>query len=220
VSNGSFVIEPARRSDRQSIRDICVATCWMGEDRPEALLDEGIWAEYWTRWFTDRQWQHTWIVRGSVSGRVVGYLTGTPDERRFHEYVPWLVPLFLAQLLRRRLQGRPVNHAALRTALRSMWRGETRIPHALMKRYPATWHVDLLPEACGRGLGSMLLKLFLERMRDLGVSGLHAQPMSINPAIICLLQRHGFRLVLRKPLTAFEHFTDEAIDVQTWVRSL
>jgi len=233
-------IEPMRRTDAPAVRRICVATCWMGDYRPEVLADEQIWADYWTRWFTDRQRQHSWVVRRSCDGQVVGYLTGTPDERRFHRYVPWLLPRFAWRLLAPKAKRgladsaakRPpgcsaqnlpdplLRRMALRNAIRSVIRAETGIPARLMAAYPATWHVDLLPEARGRGLGAALLDLFIARMRQLGVPGLHAQPMSINTAIIALLDRKGFTLACTRRLTAFEHAVKDPIDVQTWVKQL
>jgi RimJ/RimL family protein N-acetyltransferase len=86
-----------------------------------------------------------------------------------------------------------------------------------MAAYPATWHVDLLPEARGLGLGGVMLDLFIERMRQIGVPGLHAQPMSINPVIVAVLRRAGFTLARTRRLTAFEHAVQEVIDIQTWV---
>ncbi|NLE58135.1 MAG: GNAT family N-acetyltransferase [Planctomycetes bacterium] len=86
-----------------------------------------------------------------------------------------------------------------------------------MAAYPATWHVDLLPEARGLGLGGAMLDLFIERMRRLGVPGLHAQPMSINAAMVSVLRRAGFVLECSRRLTVFEHAVREPIDIQTWV---
>jgi len=212
-----YLIQATRRSDGEAIRRICVATCWIGEYRPEVLIDEQIWADYWTRWFVDRERQHSWVVRRAADGEVVGYLTGTTDERRFHRYVPWLLPRFAWRLLRRRFDGNPVSRAALRCAIRSVVQGETDVPASLMAAYPATWHVDLLPEARGLGLGGAMLDLFIERMRRLGVPGLHAQPMSINAAMVSVLRRAGFILACSRRLTAFEHAVQEPIDIQTWV---
>jgi RimJ/RimL family protein N-acetyltransferase len=220
LQNAKYVIERMRQADGRAVRRICIATCWMGEYRPEMLVDERIWAEYWTRWFIDRERQHSWVVRRRCGGEVVGYLTGTADERRFHRYVPWLVPGFARRLLRRRLDGDPVDRGALWNAIRSVIRGETDMPTTVMAAYPATWHVDLLPEARGCGLGTAMLDLFIERMRQLGVPGLHAQPMSINPAIIAVLKRAEFRLVCARRLSAFEHAVKEPIKIQTWVKRL
>lgn len=215
-----YTIRPLRRADGEAVRRICIATCWMGEYRPEVLLDETIWADYWTRWFIDRERQLSWVVTRTSDGCVVGYLTGTADERRFHHHGPWLAPRFAWRLLRRRLERNPVNRAALRCAIRSVIHGETNMPARLMAAYPATWHVDLLPEARGRGLGGAMLDLFLERLRQTGVRGAHAQPMSVNPAIGALLDRAGFTLAGARRLTAFAHVVREPIDVQTWVRRL
>ena len=94
ATGGGYLIDSARRVDAAAIRGICVATCWMGSYRPEIMLDEEIWADYWTRWFIQRERHLSWVVRRATDGQVVGYLTGTADERRFHRYVPWLVPGF------------------------------------------------------------------------------------------------------------------------------
>ena len=83
----SILVRGYGRSDRQAVRGICAATCWMGEDRPELIPDDWVWAEYWTRYFTDEEPRHTWVAC-EAAGRVVGYLTGTADERRFHPSRP------------------------------------------------------------------------------------------------------------------------------------
>ena len=49
-----YRVRRLRRGDRQAVRDICVATNWMGEYHPDVAPDDWLWAEYWTRHFTDR----------------------------------------------------------------------------------------------------------------------------------------------------------------------
>jgi hypothetical protein len=63
-----------------------------------------------------------------------------------------------------------------------------------------------------------MLERFLEEMRSLGVRGVHAQPMSINPAMRRFLTGAGFRMVDSHPLTAFGFAEPKAIDLETWVR--
>ena len=215
-----FTIRPLRRGDRAAVREICIATAWMDEPAPQRIGDGWIWAEFWTRYFTDREMGSSWVVESRPAGRVVGYLTGTADARRVGRYVPFLLPGIVARVVGRRLMRRAESRRALLAMLRSALRGELDLPPAVARDYPATFHMDLLPEARRRGLGRQLLDRFLSRMRQLGVPGVHAQPLSVNEPILRLTEAEGFRLVGRRSLSAFAHVDPRPIEVCTYVMRL
>ena len=216
----TYVIRPYRRADRAAVRDICVKCSWLGSYQPDRIIDDWIWAEYWTRYFTDREPQHIWVVERTSDGAVVGYLMGTADVSRVERYAPRLFPAIVWRAIRKRLMRRPASRRAIISMLRSLLRGELHLPPSVARRYPGTCHVNLLPEGRGRRLGPDLLEMFLERMRSLGVPGIHAQVMSINPVVPRLLARRGFSMIESHPLTAFAFAEEQAIDLQTWVRLL
>ncbi len=105
-------IRPLRRSDRRSVRDICVATAWLGDPGRGHIPDDWIWAEFWTRYFTDRDPQNSWTLCRGGDGRVVGYLMGTSDVRRFDRYIPFLIPGIVLRAIRKRLLRRPETRRA------------------------------------------------------------------------------------------------------------
>jgi GNAT superfamily N-acetyltransferase len=264
----NLVIRPYGAADRQAVRDICAATCWMGEYRPEMIPDDWVWAEYWTRYFTDREPQNSWVVceaglwwhgrpghvyqgrpapgssSGSSSpgldseekeeethgrdahatkeatGRVVGYLTGTVDESHFRHYAPRLLPGLAWHVIRRRLMRWPRSRRAILSLLGALVRDEMRLPPGVERDYPATCHIDLLPQARGGGIGTRLFETFLARMRSLGVRGVHQQPLDINPAIGALLRKMDFAMVESHPIRAYAHFHADKVELQTWVRKL
>lgn len=211
-------IHPFRRNDRQAVRDICAATCWMGEHRTEAIPDDWIWAEYWTRYFTDVEPQHSWVVRDE--GRVVGYLTGTADAARAEAYTLRLGPGIVWHVVRRRLMRRPQSRRAIASLLGSLLHDRISLPPPLLRHFPATMHMNLLPPVRRGGIGMKLLGLFVERMRRLGVSGIHAQPLDINVAPRRALARAGFHPVGSTPTRAFGHVHPEPVNVETWVLDL
>ena len=213
-------IRPFRRSDRSAVREICIATAWLGRPAGRHIPDEWIWAEYWTRYFTDRQPQHAWVVERRADGRVVGYLTGTPDVRRFGRYVPFLLPGIVLRVIRKRLLRRPVSRRAILCLLRSLAAGEMRLPARVAQRYPAAFHMNLLPEARRRGLGARLFETFRDRMRCLGVGGIHAQTLSLNEPIQRFCRRAGFRLLAATALHAFRHTDPEPMHLLTWLLPL
>lgn len=215
-----YAIGPYRRGDREAVRGICVACCWMGDYRPERIPDEWIWAEYWTRYFTDRQPRYTWVVRRPDDGEVVGYLTGTDDERRFDRYVPYLFGGIVWRVIRKRLLRKSGPRAAMAAMGRSLLRGELDLPKGIAERYPATFHFNLLPEARGARIGSEMVAAFIARMRAARVRGIHLQVLGANPVVPGFLARRGFEKVESRPLGAFSHVDGRAVDVQTWVRGL
>lgn len=207
-------------ADRDGIRAICAATAWKGGPAPEHFGDGWIWAEIWTRYFTDAEPQHTWVVEDTRDGRVLGYLTGTTDASRCDRYLLRLIPgivwhAIASAMLRHRPQRR-----LLAGLLRSFLRGELDIPPEIRRTCPATLHLDLLPEARGQGLGKTLMSLFLDRMRELGVPGVHGQTLSNNVQVARLNQRAGFYVVATRPLRAFRSIIPDPLSVQTWARSL
>ncbi|MHC4982623.1 MAG: hypothetical protein ACYTF6_05585 [Planctomycetota bacterium] len=111
-----------RRGDRPAVREICVKCSWLGEYRPENIGDDWIWAEFWTRYFTDREPQHTWVAGRRTDAAVVGYLTGTADGARVGRYVPFLFPGIILRAIRMRLIRRRASRRAVAAMLRSLLR--------------------------------------------------------------------------------------------------
>jgi GNAT superfamily N-acetyltransferase len=141
---------------------------------------------------------------------------GTDDVRRFDRYAPFLIPGIILRAIRRRLISRTATRAAALAMLKSIAGGQMAISASLIGQFPATMHIDLLPEARGRGYGVELYELFAEKMRCLGVSGIHAQTLSVNEPITRFCKNAGFTLADQKPIGAFEHVEPEPIDILTW----
>jgi GNAT superfamily N-acetyltransferase len=217
---GGFGIVPYRRRHRPTVRRICVDTAWMGEPAPDRIGDDWIWAEFWTRYFTDREPQHTWVVEDVEDGQVAGYLTGTADAARVERYAVFLLPGIVCRVIRKRLMRRAASRRALLRMLRSLLSGELDAPASVRRGYPATLHIDLLPQARGKGIASLLFCQYVERMRQLGVRGIHAQSLADNAAIAAFNRRAGFQLIETKTIRAFGDANGKPVSVCTWVMPL
>ena len=215
----SFLIRQYRCSDRAAVREICAACAWLGEPAPERIGDEFLWAEYWTRYFTDREPEHLWVAE-APDASVVGYLTGTADVHRVERFAPWLLPRLAWRVIRKRLLRRRQSRRAIVSLLRSLVSGEITLPAGVLANFPATFHCNLLSPARRCGLGSRLFETFRERMESLGVGGIHVQPLSVNRGAIRLCQSSGFRMLASRPVRAFAQADPQSIEVQTWVLPL
>ncbi len=72
-------------------------------------------------------------------------------------------------------------------------------PHASFRAYPAELHINLLPEARGRGLGKALLSTLLSALLREGVVGVQLGTTRENHAALGLYRRFGFREYARRP---------------------
>lgn len=207
-------------ADRAAVRAICAATAWLGAPGGDRIPDDWLWAEFWTRYFTDREPQHTVVVERDADGAVVGYLAGTTNGRQAERFAPFLVPGLVWRVVRRRLLRAPAARRSIRAILVSLARGELAVPEPVRTAFPATFHFNLLAEARGHGVGTRLFMQFRERMETRRVPGIHVQTLSANAPVARFLGRHGFRLVARWPVHAFAAVDDRSIELHTWVLTL
>ena len=61
-----------------------------------------------------------------------------------------------------------------------------------LTEHPAHLHIDLLPEAQGRGLGRSMIRAFLDGLKAAGVRGVHLGVSPTNTAARAFYSRLGF----------------------------
>jgi GNAT superfamily N-acetyltransferase len=60
-------------------------------------------------------------------------------------------------------------------------------------RWPSHLHINLLPEARGRGVGDGLMNEWFSRLRQLGSPGCHLGTLAENTTAIAFFERVGFQ---------------------------
>ncbi len=177
------------RADWEFVREVCCRT----GDAGEPLADRARWkffGEQWVGPYEKLRPEWTLIAEeGAGEGmRRLGYLTGCPDTRRFDREKCWIFDLPLD--LRIRLGGFPPSSDTERFL--SRFEGSFRRPprnpgpetmfrlrhgalaHSkILERYPAHLHMNLLPEARGKGIGRQLVDAYRAALGERGVPGIH-----------------------------------------------
>lgn len=184
-------IRPFRPGDEPALAEICLRTADAGADATGLLDDDDLWAEIFVLPYVAHHPELAFVVEAG-DGRVVGYVVGAPDSAAFEE---WFATEWWPRHADRwpRPEGDPVPVSVSRQD------GMVRFAYARRggaqpfgDEYPAHLHIDLLPEAQGRGLGRRLIETLETALRDTGVPGLHLVAWAENTGAVAFYPRVGF----------------------------
>ncbi len=165
---GGFFLRRATAADHAALCEICLKTGDAGEDATAREDDPALLGMIYAVPYQVLAPDHAFVI-DSGNG-AMGYLLGTPDTRAFSDR--------LAAEWYPRLQAttkRPPSDKAL-------WQGSDWARHAIhdpnlamppgLAPYPAHGHIDLLPPARGRGIGTRCIRFMEENLRQAGAAGL------------------------------------------------
>ena len=192
MSASDIEIRPYEASDRAGVRNVCYLTGYMGDRVDWLYRDVESFADLFSGYYTDGEPESAIVaVR---AGRVVGYLLGCVDTKR-----AWDPGKVLGRhIIRRGLAFRPGTAGFVWRSAADLLRDRVRgvpFPEAkvLDDRWPAHLHIDLLTEARGSGVGSRLVHLWLDRLRERGTAGCHLETIAENRPAIGFFETMGFR---------------------------
>ncbi|WP_166866549.1 GNAT family N-acetyltransferase [Salinibacterium sp. ZJ70] len=161
------VIRRYRASDLARLREICVLTGAAGGDATGRWTSDDLLPDLFLEPYVTASPDWAWVV--DQGDGPVGYLVAVPSTRRFVEWwrakwSPWFADRFP------RLEAPLSPEEELQ--MRGVEPGILLIPE--VDEYPAHFHIDLLPEVQGRGLGRELVEQHLVRaLAEADIPGVH-----------------------------------------------
>lgn len=174
------------------MRQVCFETGYLG--RPVSWLwrDSESFADMWSGYYTDVEPGSAFVVE--LDGVVGGYLLGALDARDAWD------PARVAghHILRRGIALRPGTAGVIwRTVADGLLdvaagRLDPKAVGNIDPRFPAHLHIDLLPEARGKGAGRQLMEAWFDRLRGAGVGGCHLGTFAENHRAIAFFEANGF----------------------------
>ncbi len=184
----ALALRHATPDDAAAIRGICLRTGDAGRDATALHADPDLLGLVWAQPYLELEAAHA-LVAEDERARRLGYVLATPDSRSFEEraeasYWPDL---------RLRYPLGPVSGrtAADEEAVVLVHRPPTA-PGPLLGTHPGHLHVDLLPEAQGRGAGRALVSAALDSLREAGCVGAHVGVDPGNVPALGFYRRLGF----------------------------
>jgi GNAT superfamily N-acetyltransferase len=200
----------------------------MGEPVDWLWRDRESFADAFSGYWTDREPESALVVEtGDEDGegparRVVGYLLGCVDTKKVPSIVRVLWPHVIHRGLLIRGGTAPVLWRSMADIAGDIVR-ERKLPmeDLLDERWPSHLHIDLLPEARGRGLGSQLVERYLDYLRGVGSAGCHLETIFENRNAVAFFKANGFQLHGDpRPSPGWRSRSGERLHIQVMVRSL
>lgn len=180
------MIRAFKPSDLRALYNICLRTGDHGTDATPRCSHPELLGDYYAAPYAVREPGLCLILeQDSVP---VGYILGTADTRRF---VAWFNASWLPAL-RAKYQGVVARFDGCDTWLLELIARDVPAP-AWVDDHPAHLHIDLLPEAQGKGWGRKLFHTWLDLARTQGATGMHLGVSKANPGAIGFYEHLGLK---------------------------
>lgn len=203
-----ILIRPYEPRDRAAVREIAWQTAFMGKPGDAFITDRVLLEDLLTKYFTDYEPASCFVAESG--GSVAGYLLGALDERMVGKTALKAFGLrFFARFFARDF-FHPRNFLLLVRLIISFCRGEFR-GEDFYREYPAVLHINLKGPFRGKGIGSRLIKAYLDLLREKKVAGVHLATMSPGGAVF--FRKRGFSLLATHTRSYFRHITGKDVVV-------
>jgi GNAT superfamily N-acetyltransferase len=162
---------------------------------PVVSIAPFMWAVPYVRLYPD-----FCFVLDNGEGTAVGYIVGTPDNKKFlsryrTEYLPTLDQVQFPKPstdVPAKWTGEELPTALLQL----LYAPDEALLHAefprLLEQYPANLHIDVLPPYQGQGYGRQLITKLLGKLREENISGLHLIMAGDNVGAEAFYEKVGF----------------------------
>jgi GNAT superfamily N-acetyltransferase len=183
-----YEIRGFHHADIPHLMEICLKTGNDGEDGSDLYSDPYFIGQLYVLPYVMYNPEMCLIVHhGELP---VGYILGTADTESLYA---WMENRYFPTL-RRRYPSTMKCTSAIEEFFISRLHSDRSLVE-VDPRFPAHVHINLLPVAQGLGLGSKLIKGFLDKLADQGCPGVYVHTGSQNKAAITFYQKKGFQIV-------------------------
>lgn len=196
-------IRRATPGDRAAVVEICLKTAAAGADGTGSYTLPWLPGQLWAAPYLDLEPGLAFVL--AEGAEVAGYVVGAGDTRQFEDRLDrdWLPPI------RERLDGFvPVTPEDARLVGRI--REVERVDPAIAAGHPAHLHINLLPQAQGRGHGRRMIATELAALAAAGAAGVHLGVSLGNGKAAAFYEKLGFRLLAVRHCLYFARSTTPA----------
>jgi hypothetical protein len=209
-------IRPYTAADRAAVRAICADTGFMGSPIDAIFEDREVFADFFTRYYTDYEPESALVAEVEETGEVVGYLLGSLRFRwQAWMQVTLMITRTIPKVLFRYLIG-GYNKSSRDFLYWVLFRSIRETPPA--PRRSAHFHINLKTNHRTGVAGRELIFTFFELARARGVHRIYGQIQTRDDRRSTFWTRYGFRELARRRITKFARYESKPIYVSTLFR--
>jgi len=209
-------VRPYQSSDREAVRRICADTGFMGDPIEKIFTDREVFADFFTRYYTDYEPECALVAEDTESNQVVGYVLGSVRYRYQSWMQIWLlatrvVPIVVLRFLLGRYNASSRDFLYW-VVLRSIRETPPAPPNS------GHFHVNLLPAYRQNIFGRRLVFSFFKLARHRGMPRIYGQIQTQDAKRTQFWERYGFRELSRRRITKFSRHYSKPVYVSTLFR--
>ncbi|HSD83808.1 MAG TPA: GNAT family N-acetyltransferase [Anaerolineae bacterium] len=202
-----WTIRRYQPSDRAAVRQLAGDTAHFGEPIERFFDAREVFLDAFSTYYTDVANGYLWVAY--EDDVLLGYLMGCPDTRQHYlwfrsnvRHVAWRVATL-------RYQG-----VFTRKSLAYIWRyARLHVPYLDLSPYPAHLHINTRAGRRGQGVGSALMRAYLDQLRSENVPGVHLETSTENKIAVPWYEKLGFQLLQRTPTNLYQSSVGHTIDL-------
>ena len=183
-------IRPYKKEDREALRTLCCNVADRGGAIENFFPDRNVAADLLTKYYTDYEPQSTFVA--FCDERMVGYINGCMDNRRYGLVMFWLLmPALLVKAFKHGIFFHSEIHQLLRGVLKN-WRRIFVWRKSSFHSHQGHLHIGIAGDFRGQQVGRNLVNALVGHALSLGIAELAASVHDANKAASDFFQRQGF----------------------------
>ena len=211
-------IRPYKAEDRLALRTLCCDVADRGAPIESFFPDREVAADLLTKYYTDYEPESTFVAQ--CDGRLVGYINGCMDNRRYGLVVFWLLmPTLLIKAFKRGLFFRPEIGQMLKGMLRN-WRRIFVWRKSSFHSHQGHLHIGVSGDFRGRQVGRDLVNALTAYASKVGVAQLAASVHDANKAASVFFETQGFVVRERYPMILIRDGKEEQYHSLLYVKTI
>lgn len=203
-----------RASDRETIRQMCCETGFLGNPIDPVFEDREIFADYLTSYYTDIEPESAFVV--VQDGEVRGYLLGSrrPFRQQMFNAVSNL--RLLLKGVFRYARYNAASKKFVRWILTQAWREVPAAPRRI-----AHFHFNVMPDARQLATARALTHAYFEHLRAHGEKQVYGQIVVFEDRRgAAMFERYGFKVLNKREITKYRDVHPEKVYLCTVVKDL
>jgi len=211
-------IRPYLKEDSSALRTLCCDVADRGGPIENFFPDREVAADLLTAYYLDYEPESTFVAE--CEGRLVGYINGCMDNRRYGLVMFWLlVPALLIKGLKRGIFFRPEIHQMVRGALKN-WRRIFSWRKKSFHSHQGHLHIGIAADFRKQQVGRKLLDTLAAHAAGCGITELAASVHDGNKAAGIFFEARGFVVRERYPMVLVRDGKEEHYHSLLYVKAI